>query len=1051
MGDPALTSGLFPRLRSWLRLSPILRVAFSSLVTLLLLLISGDVHRHPGPPTTPNILQFNINGISKLSKKKELLDFLAHHDVKIACVQESKLRPSAKTPSLTDFAVVRRDRPTGGGGGLLLLVHNSVAYTPLDVPVSVNDGVTEALAITASIGGKTFRVINTYIPPASSCPAGYVPDFASLLAFAGDDSLVLGDFNAHHMSWFSNVDDARGILLLDAIDASSFSTLNDNSPTRFPTAANSIPSSPDVSICSTSLLPSLSWSAPVHLSSDHLPLLISLLDAAPPPPRPRRSFSNLRRADWRGFTTELESLVPSTPPSSAYDGERVFREAFSTTAKHHIPAGFRRDFDPRLPPTVHALQAQRDDLREIDPQDPAIADLDHQINAAINARAREEWEAELEASAPGTNALKFWALFRRCSGKRTFTPSNQPISFKDRFFTKHSSIAKAFNKQFSCVGNHSSSKETRVITRAIRKRKIDTSYKPFTVVDTLETIRSLRNSTAIGPDGMSNTHLKHFGPRALSFITTTFNLSIAHAHIPSIWKTSHILPVLKPNKPANLSTSYRPISLLCPLSKVLERLLLPSLTASLPTSPSQHGFKRRHSTSTALLPIVTCITRGFNQVKPPLRSAVISTDISKAFEVVNHDILLRKLTTAPLHNNILRWLSAFIRGRQSAVTYQGSKSTHRIVKSGVAQGSVSGPILFNFFVAECPEEEVDEEESFADDFDFLVSECRWDEIAARLQPAIDSVVEWTSSLKLSIAPSKSFVTLFTPDTHESHKVPLITINNTPIPLDRRPKLLGVTFDTHLTFTPHVDRVIATVQQKTRLLRAMAGSTWGSSKETLITLWKSYLAPSINYGAPIWFPNASPSAIMRLQRAQNKALRVITGCHASASHDHLHQETLILPVSEHLSLICAQFLASCLRPDHPSYNTVRLDGGQCSKKHTLSSRFLPVVAPFLNADGSLDPPLYSSTVKKLHTKFVANSISKLEPNPVINFRPPKIHKSEENLPRRVRSVLSQLRSNDCHLLAATQVKYGRSQSALCPDCLFARQTSTRETFGRNRRP
>ena len=69
------------------------------------------------------------------------------------------------------------------------------------------------------------------------------------------------------------------------------------------------------------------------------------------------------------------------------------------------------------------------------------------------------------------------------------------------------------------------------------------------------------------------------------------------------------------------------------------------------------------------------------------------------------------------------------------------------------------------------------------------------------------------------------------------------------------------------------------------------------------------------------------------------------------------------------------------------------------------------------------------------------VATLDPNPVINFRPPKIHPSEAALPRRVRTVLSQLRSGDCRLLAATQVKFGQSQSAICADCRFARQTTS----------
>ena len=131
-------------------------------------------------------------------------------------------------------------------------------------------------------------------------------------------------------------------------------------------------------------------------------------------------------------------------------------------------------------------------------------------------------------------------------------------------------------------------------------------------------------------------HLKHLGPRAISFLTSIFNLSVCHSVLPSIWKQALILPVPKPGKPAPVSTSYRPISLLCPASKLLERCLLPLLSPSLTVSPSQHGFRPQHSTSTALLPTVTRIASGFNAPKPPLRTATVAIDISKAFDAVQH-------------------------------------------------------------------------------------------------------------------------------------------------------------------------------------------------------------------------------------------------------------------------------------------------------------------------------------------------------------------------------------------------------------------------------
>ena len=112
-------------------------------------------------------------------------------------------------------------------------------------------------------------------------------------------------------------------------------------------------------------------------------------------------------------------------------------------------------------------------------------------------------------------------------------------------------------------------------------------------------IAAANNSSARGPDGLTVLHLKHLGPRGIQFLTRIFNISVSTASIPSIWKNSIIVPILKPGKPGNQGSSYRPISLLCPAAKILERLVLPYILGSLSTVPSQHGFKLVHSIVTA--------------------------------------------------------------------------------------------------------------------------------------------------------------------------------------------------------------------------------------------------------------------------------------------------------------------------------------------------------------------------------------------------------------------------------------------------------------------
>ena len=134
--------------------------------------------------------------------------------------------------------------------------------------------------------------------------------------------------------------------------------------------------------------------------------------------------------------------------------------------------------------------------------------------------------------------------------------------------------------------------------------------------------KSCRNSKAFGPDKLSIFHLKHLGPRAIEYITTLFNLSVTTCQIPLIWKSSLIIPIPKPgNDTSSQGTSYQPISLLCPAAKVLESLLLPTINTYLLLAQDQHGFRREHSTTSALLQLTTDVAVGFNQRKPRIEQS----------------------------------------------------------------------------------------------------------------------------------------------------------------------------------------------------------------------------------------------------------------------------------------------------------------------------------------------------------------------------------------------------------------------------------------------
>jgi hypothetical protein len=282
------------------------------------------------------------------------------------------------------------------------------------------------------------------------------------------------------------------------------------------------------------------------------------------PPSHARCFTNFKHAKWGLWTSETEAGFAAAPePTSCSEGEQVFRKILLKASGHYISAGFRKYFVPGIPKEAVDPTKEHDRLRELDPLDPWIQLLNQRITESVNTEARKLWQEEVEANKPRNNPEKFWKLPRNISGKRQNQPPNQPIHFGTTCFSKPQTIANRFCKQYANVSTHKTNPQAHCMNRRLKKQHpIDHSFQPFTAAATKFAIEKSSNSTAKGPDGLESLHLKFLGPLGIDFLTKLYNLSVTHANILVVWKRANIVPIPKPGKPSDVSTSYRPISLL---------------------------------------------------------------------------------------------------------------------------------------------------------------------------------------------------------------------------------------------------------------------------------------------------------------------------------------------------------------------------------------------------------------------------------------------------------------------------------------------------------
>ena len=622
------------------------------------------------------LMQWNIRSFN--AQRIHLIDAIDNKHPDIICLQETLLKPNkqVRLPSFQN-PPCRKDRVDGGRGGVMIYVQPNIPYSDVTIDTTL-----EACAIQAYFDQKTITVCSLYLPP--NLPDSIISEkLDSLQEQLPSPFIILTDANAHHMSWGSNSNSGRVGIVADWIDRHNLFLLNSGEPTYLSSSGNY--SQIDLTIYSQEIATLFNWEPQQDTyNSDHFPIMVSTSLGLSTPPTAHWNFS---KADWKNFSNTLNLPESFSSPSTACE---EVTEAILGAALASIPKS-----NKTLRPSSHWWNAKCS-LAKREKNAALSRYKNHRgnINLWIEYKRRkaifrqtllrakkESWEEFLCSFSSKSSATQVWKKVKLLSSK----PRNHTIVLKEDNITVSSStqIANLLASSFSSSGSNNPTfleHKIQFETNQTLRSQNDCAWfnTPLTYTE-LTSALSTCSSNSPGPDGVTYSMLKHLNKAQTYSLLAFYNFLLCNG-FPDQWKEATVIPILKPNKPANNKFSYRPIALLSCLSKLYEmtinKRLLSFLEGKQFFTPFQSGFRAGHSTYDALCRLESDVRAAILNRRVCL---AVFLDITKAFDKVWHAGLLHKLATCGLSGQLLNFATDFLSGRHIRVRVGGELSNRHLL------------------------------------------------------------------------------------------------------------------------------------------------------------------------------------------------------------------------------------------------------------------------------------------------------------------------------------------------------------------------------------
>ena len=409
----------------------------------------------------------------------------------------------------------------------------------------------------------------------------------------------------------------------------------------------------------------------------------------------------------------------------------------------------------------------------------------------------------------------------------------------------------------------------------------------------------------------------------LPTITNIINLSLATGVVPEDFKFALVKPLLKKqNLDHNEMKNFRPVSNLPFLSKILEKVVLSQLKNHLELNnlrePLQSAYRQNHSTETALLKVMNDIV---NNADANNVNLLCLLDLSAAFDTIDHDILMRRLTkTYGIGGTVSNWFRSYLSDRYQAVVVNGVRSSKELLQYGVPQGSVLGPVLFTLYMQPLSSliSSFNLNYHFYADDTQLYDSQPLDNVSSMIETfekCIKEIKIWMNENRLKLNEDKTEVILCGNKT-QICKVPenCIKINDQSIKFSLSVRNLGVFIDSSLSMANHISHLIKIMYLELRRINSIRNFL---SKETTALLINALVLSKLDYCNSL-LVNISNDKLQCLQKVQNNAARMILKKTKFSSATPLLNELHWLPVKKRIMYKMCTIVFKCLNDQCPVY-------------------------------------------------------------------------------------------------------------------------------------